>query len=162
LFGLPLSQIRVLIHPQSVVHSMVRYRDGSVIAQLGQPDMRTPIAYGLAWPDRINAGVAPLNLTQMANLQFSEPDFDRFPCLALAFEAAKAGGTAPAILNAANEVAVAAFLDQRLPYLQIASVVRETLSAIQSVPASSIDIVLGADAQARQVAVQLVPTLANS
>jgi 1-deoxy-D-xylulose-5-phosphate reductoisomerase len=141
---------------------MVRYRDGSVIAQLGQPDMRTPIAYGLAWPDRINAGVAPLNLTQMANLQFSEPDFDRFPCLALAFEAAKAGGTAPAILNAANEVAVAAFLDQRLSYLQIASVVRETLSAIQSVPASSIDIVLGADAQARQVAVQLVPTLANS
>jgi 1-deoxy-D-xylulose-5-phosphate reductoisomerase len=124
--------------------------------------MRTPIAYGLAWPDRINAGVAPLNLTQMANLQFSEPDFDRFPCLALAFEAAKAGGTAPAILNAANEVAVAAFLDQRLSYLQIASVVRETLSAIQSVPASSIDIVLGADAQARQVAVQLVPTLANS
>jgi 1-deoxy-D-xylulose-5-phosphate reductoisomerase len=98
----------------------------------------------------------------MANLQFSEPDFDRFPCLALAFEAAKAGGTAPAILNAANEVAVAAFLDQRLSYLQIASVVRETLSAIQSVPASSIDIVLGADAQARQVAVQLVPTLANS
>jgi 1-deoxy-D-xylulose-5-phosphate reductoisomerase len=98
----------------------------------------------------------------MANLQFSEPDFDRFPCLALAFEAAKAGGTAPAILNAANEVAVAAFLEQRLPYLQIASVVRETLSAIQSVSASSIDIVLGADAQARQVAAQLVPTLANS
>jgi 1-deoxy-D-xylulose-5-phosphate reductoisomerase len=141
---------------------MVRYRDGSVIAQLGQPDMRTPIAYGLAWPDRINAGVAPLNLAQMANLQFSEPDFDRFPCLALAFEAAKAGGTAPAILNAANEVAVAAFLEQRLPYLQIASVVRETLSAIQSVSASSIDIVLGADAQARQVAAQLVPALANS
>jgi 1-deoxy-D-xylulose-5-phosphate reductoisomerase len=162
LFGLPLSQIRVLIHPQSVVHSMVRYRDGSVIAQLGQPDMRTPIAYGLAWPDRINAGVAPLNLTQMANLQFSEPDFDRFPCLALAFEAAKAGGTTPAILNAANEVAVAAFLEQRLPYLQIANVVRDTLSAIQSVPASSIEIVLGADAQARQVAAQLIPTLANS
>jgi 1-deoxy-D-xylulose-5-phosphate reductoisomerase len=162
LFGIPLSQIRVLIHPQSVVHSMVRYRDGSVIAQLGQPDMRTPIAYGLAWPDRINAGVAPLNLTQMANLQFSEPDFDRFPCLALAFEAAKAGGTAPAILNAANEVAVAAFLEQRLPYLQIANVVRETLSAIQSVSASSIEIVLGADAQTRQVAAQLVPALANS
>jgi 1-deoxy-D-xylulose-5-phosphate reductoisomerase len=162
LFGLPLSQIRVLIHPQSVVHSMVRYRDGSVIAQLGQPDMRTPIAYGLAWPDRIDAGVPPLNLAQMANLHFSEPDFERFPCLALAFEAAKAGGTAPAILNAANEVAVAAFLEQRLPYLQIASVVRETLSAIQSVPASSIDIVLGSDAQARHVAAQLVPTLANS
>lgn len=162
LFGLPLSQIRVLIHPQSVVHSMVRYRDGSVIAQLGQPDMRTPIAYGLAWPDRIDAGVPPLNLAQMANLHFSEPDFERFPCLALAFEAAKAGGTAPAILNAANEVAVAAFLEQRLPYLQIASVVRETLSAIQSLPASSIEIVLGADAQARQVAAQLISTRANS
>jgi 1-deoxy-D-xylulose-5-phosphate reductoisomerase len=162
LFGLPLSQIRVLIHPQSVVHSMVRYRDGSVIAQLGQPDMRTPIAYGLAWPNRIDAGVPSLNLAQMATLHFSEPDFERFPCLALAFEAAKAGGTAPAILNAANEVAVAAFLEQRLPYLQIASVVRETLSAIQSVPASSIEIVLSADARARQVAAQLVPTLANS
>jgi 1-deoxy-D-xylulose-5-phosphate reductoisomerase len=162
LFGLPLTQIRVLIHPQSVVHSMVRYRDGSVIAQLGQPDMRTPIAYGLAWPDRIDAGVPPLNLAQMANLHFSEPDFDRFPCLALAFEAAKAGGTAPAILNAANEVAVAAFLDHRLPYLQIAGVVRETLSAIQSVPARSIEIVLGADTQARQVAAQLVSALANT
>jgi 1-deoxy-D-xylulose-5-phosphate reductoisomerase len=116
----------------------------------------------LAWPDRIDAGVAPLNLTQLSALQFSEPDFDRFPCLALAFEAAKAGGTAPAILNAANEVAVAAFLDQRLPYLHIASVVRETLSAIQSVPASSIEIVLGADAQARQVAAQFVSTLAKA
>jgi 1-deoxy-D-xylulose-5-phosphate reductoisomerase len=162
LFGLPLTQIRVLIHPQSVVHSMVRYRDGSVIAQLGRPDMRTPIAHGLAWPDRIDAGVAPLNLTQLSALQFSEPDFDRFPCLALAFEAARSGGTAPAILNAANEVAVAAFLDQRLPYLQIAGVVRETLSAIQSVPASSIEIVLGADTQARQVAAQFVSTLANT
>lgn len=161
LFGLPLTQIRVLIHPQSVVHSMVRYRDGSVIAQLGQPDMRTPIAYGLAWPNRIDAGVPPLNLAQMANLHFSEPDFDRFPCLALAFEAAKVGGTAPAILNAANEVAVASFLEQRLPYLQIAGVVRETLSAIQSAPASSIEIVLNADARARQVAAQLVSTLAN-
>jgi 1-deoxy-D-xylulose-5-phosphate reductoisomerase len=123
--------------------------------------MRTPIAYGLAWPDRIDAGVPPLNLAQMANLNFSEPDFNRFPCLALAFEAAKAGGTAPAILNAANEVAVAAFLEQRLPYLQIAGVVRETLSAIQSVSAGSIDIVLGADAQARQVAAQLVSKLTN-
>jgi len=161
LFGLPLTQIRVLIHPQSVVHSMVRYCDGSVIAQLGQPDMRTPIAHGLAWPDRIDAGVAPLNLTQLSALQFSEPDFDRFPCLALAFEAAKAGGTAPAVLNAANEVAVAAFLDQRLPYLQIADVVRETLTAIQAVPAGSIDTVLGADAQARQAAAQFVSTLAK-
>jgi 1-deoxy-D-xylulose-5-phosphate reductoisomerase len=161
LFGLPLSQIRVLIHPQSVVHSMVRYRDGSVIAQLGQPDMRTPIAYGLAWPDRIDAGVPSLNLAQLATLNFAEPDFERFPCLALAFEAASAGGTAPAILNAANEVAVAAFLDQRLPYLQIAAVVRETLSKVQSAAASSIAIVLAADAEARRIAAQIVSSLAN-
>ena len=156
LFGLPLSQIRVLIHPQSVVHSMVRYRDGSVIAQLGQPDMRTPIAYGLAWPDRIDAGVPSLNLAQLATLQFSEPNLERFPCLALAFEAAKIGGTAPAILNAANEIAVAAFLDQRLPYLQIADAVRVTLSAVQSVSASSIAVVLDADAQARRTAAQFI------
>jgi 1-deoxy-D-xylulose-5-phosphate reductoisomerase len=161
LFGLPLSQIRVLIHPQSVVHSMVRYRDGSVIAQLGQPDMRTPIAYGLAWPDRIDAGVPSLNLAQLATLNFAEPDFERFPCLSLAFEAASAGGTAPAILNAANEVAVAAFLDQRLPYLQIAAVVRETLSKVQSAAASSIAIVLAADAEARRIAAQIVSSLAN-
>lgn len=152
LFGLPLTQIRVLIHPQSVVHSMVRYRDGSVIAQLGQPDMRTPIAYGLAWPDRINAGVPALNLAQLAALNFSEPDFKRFPCLGLAFEAAKAGGTAPTILNAANEIAVAAFLNQQLPYLKIAQVVGETLMKVSATPASSIDIVLAADAQARQIA----------
>ena len=109
LFGLPLEKIKVLIHPQSVVHSMVRYRDGSVLAQLGQPDMRTPIAYGLAWPERIDAGVAPLSLTQLASLSFAEPELARFPCLSLAFAAAKAGGTAPAVLNAANEIAVAAF-----------------------------------------------------
>lgn len=152
LFGLPLTQIRVLIHPQSVVHSMVRYRDGSVIAQLGQPDMRTPIAYGLAWPDRIDAGVPALNLSQLAALNFSEPDFNRFPCLALAFEAAKVGGTAPTILNAANEIAVAAFLDQRIPYLRIAHVVRDTLAKVSATPASSIEIVLAADAQARRIA----------
>jgi 1-deoxy-D-xylulose-5-phosphate reductoisomerase len=123
--------------------------------------MRTPIAYGLAWPDRIDAGVPSLNLAQLATLNFAEPDFERFPCLALAFEAASAGGTAPAILNAANEVAVAAFLEQRLPYLQIAAVVRETLSMVQSAAASSIAIVLGADAEARRIAAQIVSTLAN-
>jgi 1-deoxy-D-xylulose-5-phosphate reductoisomerase len=162
LFGLPLSQIRVLIHPQSVVHSMVRYRDGSVIAQLGQPDMRTPIAYGLAWPDRVDAGVPSLNLAQLATLQFSEPDLDRFPCLALAFEAAKIGGTAPAILNAANEIAVAAFLDQCLPYLQIADVVRATLTAVQSVNASSIAVVLDADGEARRTADQFISSFVKA
>ena len=156
LFGLPLGKIKVLIHPQSVVHSMVRYRDGSVLAQMGQPDMRTPIAYGLAWPERIHAGVAPLNLTQFSALSFTEPDLARFPCLALAFSAAKTGGTAPTILNAANEIAVAAFLDTGLPYLRIPEVVEKTLNHIQSVPASSLELILEVDAQARQVATSLM------
>ena len=152
LFGLPLEKIKVLIHPQSVVHSMVRYRDGSVLAQLGQPDMRTPIAYGLAWPERIDAGVAPLSLTQLAALSFSEPDLDRFPCLSLAFAAANTGGTAPTVLNAANEIAVAAFLDEGLPYLQIPAVVESVLSMIPSVNADSLELILDVDAHARQTA----------
>lgn len=156
LFGLPLEKIKVLIHPQSVVHSMVRYRDGSVIAQMGQPDMRTPIAYGLAWPERINAGVEPLNLAQLAALSFSEPDLIRFPCLALAFGAAKIGGTAPTVLNAANEIAVAAFLDAGLPYLRIPEVVEKTLNQIASVPASSLELILAVDSQARQVASNII------
>jgi 1-deoxy-D-xylulose-5-phosphate reductoisomerase len=156
LFGLPLEKIRVLIHPQSVVHSMVRYRDGSVIAQLGQPDMRTPIAYGLAWPERIEAGVAPLNLTQLATLSFTEPDLTRFPCLSLAFAAAKTGGTAPAILNAANEIAVAAFLEERIPFLQIPTIVEKTLSAIGVTNAISLELILEVDAQARAIARDLI------
>lgn len=156
LFGLPLEKIKVLIHPQSVVHSMVRYRDGSVLAQMGQPDMRTPIAYGLAWPERIDAGVAPLNLTQLAGLSFTEPNFSQFPCLSLAFSASKAGGTAPAVLNAANEVAVAAFLDAGLPYLSIPTVVEHCLNAIAPATADSLEIILDVDAQARQVANQFI------
>ncbi|QWD61290.1 1-deoxy-D-xylulose-5-phosphate reductoisomerase [Polynucleobacter sp. MWH-UH25E] len=159
LFGLPLEKIKVLIHPQSVVHSMVRYRDGSVLAQLGQPDMRTPIAYGLAWPDRIAAGVAPLSLTQMANLTFSEPDLARFPCLSLAFAAAQSGGTAPAVLNAANEIAVAAFLDEGLPYLKIPVVVEKALNAIATSNADSLDVILQVDAQARAVARDFIRAL---
>ena len=156
LFGLPLEKIKVLIHPQSVVHSMVRYRDGSVLAQLGQPDMRTPIAYGLAWPERIEAGVAPLSLTQLAALSFTEPELDRFPCLSLAFAAAAVGGTAPTVLNAANEIAVAAFLDDGLPYLQIPVVVEKTLNAISSVNADSLELILDVDARARRVAEEVV------
>jgi len=159
LFGLPLEKIKVLIHPQSVVHSMVRYVDGSVMAQLGQPDMRTPIAYGLAWPERIEAGVAPLNLAQLAALSFSEPDLKRFPCLALAFAAAKAGGVAPTVLNAANEIAVAAFLDDGLPYLQIPVIVEKTLSAIQNGSVDSLEVILEVDARARRVAQDLISTL---
>jgi 1-deoxy-D-xylulose-5-phosphate reductoisomerase len=159
LFGLPLEKIKVLIHPQSVVHSMVRYRDGSVLAQLGQPDMRTPIAYGLAWPDRITAGVAPLSLTQLANLSFSEPDVTRFPCLSLAFAAAQSGGTAPAVLNAANEIAVAAFLEGGLPYLQIPVVVEKTLNAIATSKADSLEVILQIDAQARKIAREFIRPL---
>ena len=159
LFGLPLEKIKVLIHPQSVVHSMVRYRDGSVLAQLGQPDMRTPIAYGLAWPDRIAAGVTPLSLTQMANLSFSEPDLARFPCLSLAFAAAQSGGTAPTVLNAANEIAVAAFLDEGLPYLKIPVVVEKVLNAIATSNADSLDAILQMDAQARAVARDFIRAL---
>ena len=152
LFGLPLEKIKVFIHPQSVVHSMVRYRDGSVIAQMGQPDMRTPIAYGLAWPERIAAGVAPLDLTQLATLTFAEPDLVRFPCLSLAFAAAKTGGTTPAVLNAANEIAVAAFLDGRMSYLEIPVIVEKTLNAVATSPADSLERILDIDAQARKVA----------
>jgi len=156
LFGLPLEKIKVLIHPQSVVHSMVRYRDGSVLAQMGLPDMRTPIAYGLAWPERIDAGVAQLNLTQLAGLSFSEPNFSQYPCLSLAFAAAKAGGTAPTLLNAANEIAVAAFLDDGLPYLKIAEVVERTLHSVSAVAADSLEIILAADAKARQITTDLI------
>jgi len=159
LFGLPLEKIKVLIHPQSVVHSMVRYTDGSVMAQLGQPDMRTPIAYGLAWPERIEAGVAPLNLAQLAALSFSEPDLQRFPCLALAFSAAKSGGLAPTVLNAANEIAVAAFLGGGLAYLQIPVIVEKTLNAIQNGTVDSLDVILDADAHARRVAQDFIDTL---
>ncbi|QWE26137.1 1-deoxy-D-xylulose-5-phosphate reductoisomerase [Polynucleobacter sp. AP-Ainpum-60-G11] len=156
LFGLPLEKIKVLIHPQSVVHSMVRYRDGSVLAQMGQPDMRTPIAYGLAWPERIDAGVAPLNLTQLTGLSFAEPNFAQFPCLSLAFAAAKAGGTAPTVLNAANEIAVAAFLDEGLPYLSIPDVVGHCLNTLSPVVASSLEVILEADARARHTANQFI------
>lgn len=161
LFGLPLEKIKVLIHPQSVVHSMVRYRDGSVLAQMGQPDMRTPIAYGLAWPERIDAGVGQLNLTQLASLSFSEPNLAQFPCLNLAFSAARAGGTAPTILNAANEVAVAAFLDAGLPYLQIAQVVEHALNTVAPIEANSLETILQADTQARDVASSFVDSISQ-
>lgn len=156
LFGLPLEKIKVLIHPQSVVHSMVRYRDGSVLAQMGLPDMRTPIAYGLAWPERIDAGVSQLNLTQLAGLSFSEPNFTQFPCLSLAFAAAKEGGTAPTVLNAANEIAVAAFLGSDLPYLKIAEVVERTLQAVPAVSADSLETILSVDVRARHIANEFI------
>jgi len=149
LFGVPVERLEVLIHPQSVIHSMVGYDDGSVLAQLGNPDMRTPIAYGLAYPERIEAGVSLLDLAATGTLTFDAPDLRRFPCLALAFDALRAGGTAPAVLNAANEVAVEAFLQRRIRFTDIAAVVAETLAQASVVPADSLDTVFGADADAR-------------
>jgi 1-deoxy-D-xylulose-5-phosphate reductoisomerase len=152
LFGAAPREIEVLIHPQSVVHSMVEYFDGSVLAQLGQPDMRTPIAYGLGFPGRIDAGVEFLDLLRTGRLEFEAPDTRRFPCLPLAWAALAAGGTASAVLNAANEVAVAAFLDRRLRFGDIASVIGEVLEQALPGDAGSIDGVLEADTVARRSA----------
>ena len=156
LFDCSPEQIQVVIHPQSVIHSLVEYADGSVLAQLGNPDMRTPIAYALAYPERIDAGVPSLDLFALARLDFEAPDLDRFPCLQLAYAALRAGGTAPAILNAANEVAVAAFLARRLPFLGIPRLIESTLAALPAGPESSLADVLVADAEARRIAERLV------
>ena len=156
LFACPPEQIQVVVHPQSVIHSLVEYTDGSVLAQLGNPDMRTPIAYALAYPERIDAGVPSLDLFQIARLDFEAPDFDRFPCLELAYEALRVGGTAPAVLNAANEVAVAAFLDRRLPFLGIPRLIEATLKAVPSRPEGSLADVLVADAEARRAASRFI------
>jgi len=156
LFNAGADDIQVVVHPQSVIHSLVEYVDGSVLAQLGNPDMRTPIAYGLAYPERMDAGVAPLDLFKVATMDFSAPDFERFPCLALAYRALRAAGTAPAILNAANEVAVAAFLDEKIPFLSIPRIIAEVLDTLPVTAVASLDDVLGADDQARRVARQLL------
>jgi len=152
LFGLPADRIDVLIHPQSVIHSMVSYADGSVLAQLGNPDMRTPIAHALAYPQRIASGVAPLDLTAIAQLTFEAPDLSRFPCLKLAFDALRQGGTASAILNAANEIAVDAFLAGRIGFMRIADVVAQVLDEVPHAAASSLEAVLDVDGRARAAA----------
>jgi len=152
LFGLDAEHIQILIHPQSVIHSMVRYLDGSVIAQLGQPDMRTPIAYGLGWPHRIHAGVQELDFKSLKGLSFEEVDTERFPCINLAYGALAAGGLLPTALNAANELAVQAFLDGRLKFTDIAVVVQKVLDRFQSGAADSLELVLQADLESRQIA----------
>ncbi|MCW0920034.1 1-deoxy-D-xylulose-5-phosphate reductoisomerase [Pseudomonas sp. RG1] len=154
LFDAKPSQVEVVIHPQSVIHSLVDYVDGSVLAQLGNPDMRTPIANALAWPERIDSGVPPLDLFAIARLDFEAPDESRFPCLRLARQAAEAGDSAPAMLNAANEVAVAAFLDGRVRYLEIASIIEEVLNLEPVVALHDLDAVFTADAKARLLAEQ--------
>ena len=150
LFGAAAKDVEVVIHPQSVVHSMVQYVDGSVLAQLGNPDMRTPIAYALAWPDRCTSGVEPLDLFAVRKLDFEEPDHDRFPCLGLAKDAMKIGGTSAAILNAANEAAVAAFLDGRIRFTSIAKLVEHALSTVAVRAADSLDIIQADDRAARR------------
>ena len=152
LFDARPDQIEVLVHPQSIVHSMVAYRDGSVLAQLGTPDMRTPIAHALAWPQRIDAGVERLNLAQVENLSFREPDFGRFPCLGLAFEAMRVGENAPVVLNAANEIAVEAFLNGRIGFNLIPALVDKTMQSMETYPIMNIEDVLQQDRQARTAA----------
>lgn len=156
LFNAAVDDIQVVVHPQSVIHSLVEYIDGSVLAQLGNPDMRTPIAYGLAYPERIDAGVGALDLFKVARMDFVAPDFERFPCLALAYDALRAAGTAPAILNAANEIAVAAFLEKRIAFLDIPRVISEVLNQMPVCAVHELDDVLAADAQARVAAAALL------
>ena len=152
LFALPGDQIDIVVHPQSVIHSLVAYRDGSVLAQLGSPDMRTPIAYALGWPQRIDCPAKRLDLAEIASLTFEAPDPIRFPALRLAREALNAGGTAPTVLNAANEVAVAAFLKEKIGFLQIAETVERTLEELPAEPLASLDHLRTIDDLARRTA----------
>ena len=156
LFDAPADRIDVVVHPQSIVHSMVEYADGSVLAQLGNPDMRTALAHALAWPERVVAGVAPLDLLRIARLDFEAPDRNTFTCLDLAYRALAAGGNAPIVLNAANEEAVAAFLDGRLAFLAIADVIESTLEKIPSTPVDTLAGVLDSDLTARRVAQRII------
>ena len=159
LFDLRPEQVNVVVHPQSIIHSMVQYCDGSVLAQLGNPDMRTPIAYGLAWPERISSGVAPLDLIATARLDFEAPDEQRFPCLRLARESVATGGTAMAVANAANEVAVAAFLEENIGFDRIPAIIEETLSRVTPVEPETLSVVEEADNEARAIAMEAVANL---
>ena len=159
LFDLEPERIEVIIHPQSIIHSLVEYVDGSVIAQLSNPDMRVPIAHALGFPERIESGARMLDLAALKSLSFDRPDPVRFPCLRLAYEALQAGGTAPAILNAANEVAVQAFLDGRLPFTAIPRVIEETLAALPAGAADDLEAILAADGEARRKATKSMANL---
>jgi 1-deoxy-D-xylulose-5-phosphate reductoisomerase len=156
LFGVAPDRIEIVIHPQSVIHSMVEYTDGSVLAQLANPDMRIPIAHALAWPERIESGARPIDLLETARLDFAPPDPERFPCLRLARDAAVAGGTMPAILNAANEVAVTAFLDRRIAFTDISRLIERVLDEVPAGPDQTLEQVLAHDERARQVTEELI------
>ncbi|WP_034918870.1 1-deoxy-D-xylulose-5-phosphate reductoisomerase [Erwinia sp. 9145] len=160
LFNASDSQMEVILHPQSVIHSMVRYRDGSVLAQLGSPDMRTPIAHVMAWPQRVQSGATPLDFTRMGAMTFAEPDYTRYPCLKLAIDACKNGQAATTALNAANEIAVAAFLDAQIRFTDIAAVNMAVLETLNSAEPTSVDAVLDIDRQARAAAIACLPRFA--
>jgi 1-deoxy-D-xylulose-5-phosphate reductoisomerase len=162
LFDIPGEKLDVLVHPQSLVHSLVEFVDGSTLAQLGLPDMRTSLAVGLGWPQRIESGVAGLDLLAQGRLDFEAPDTEAFPCLRLAWQALEVGGTAPAVLNAANEVAVSAFLQGRIGFLAIPALVEDTLARLPAAPAESLEALLATDAQARRLTDQAVSQLTKS
>jgi len=162
LFGTTPEHVEVVVHPQSVIHSMVEYDDGSVLAQLSNPDMRTPIAHGLGWPDRLTAGVEPLDMLARGNLDFEAPDLEAFPCLKLAMQAAEAGDGAPVVLNAANEVAVAAFLDERLPFTGIAELVSSALDAIPGARCTDLEDVMALDRRTREAVEARLASFARS
>ena len=159
LFNTPPEKVEVVIHPQSVIHSMVDYVDGTVLAQMGNPDMRIPIAHAMAWPDRFDSGAEPLDLFSVKRLDFEAPDFDRFPCLQRAYDAVRAGGTMPAILNAANEIAVASFLDSQIRFTAIPEVIDHCMNQVSVRSADSIDQVLEADRLARDAAERYIACL---
>jgi len=162
IFDLTPERVDIVVHPQSIIHSMVQYLDGSVLAQLGNPDMRTAIAYGLGWPERLESGVSPLDLVAAGRLDFEAPDEARFPCLRLARESVAAGGTAMVVCNAANEVAVAAFLDQQIRFTEIHVVIEHTLERMDNVEPISLSVIESADGQARQVATALLADMQRS
>lgn len=161
LFNMEPEQIQIVIHPQSVIHSMVDYVDGTVLAQMGTPDMRIPIAHSLAWPERFDSGAQPLNIFNIARMDFEEPDLERFPCLRLAYDAIHAGGIMPTVLNAANEIAVDAFLNGEVRFTDIPVIIERCMQSFEVKPADSLDIILGTDQQARIVSRQIVSELIN-
>ncbi len=159
LFAMTPDQIQVVIHPQSVIHSMVDYVDGTVLAQMGNPDMRIPIAYAMAWPERFDSGVAPLNIFDVRRMDFEEPNLERFPCLRLAYRAVNEGGIMPTVLNAANEIAVDAFLNEQIRFTDIPVIIEHCMDSVAVKPADSLDIVLEADQHARLVSKQIIAGL---
>ncbi|MDD1623056.1 MAG: 1-deoxy-D-xylulose-5-phosphate reductoisomerase [Methylococcaceae bacterium] len=161
LFNMDPDDIQVVIHPQSIIHSMVDYVDGSVLAQMGNPDMRTPIAYAMAWPERFDSGVAPLNIFEVGHMDFEKPDLQRFPCLRLAYEAIKAGGIMPTVLNAANEIAVEAFLNEQVRFTDIAKIIEASMARFTADRADSLELILQADLKAREVAQTVIGQLAS-